>query len=377
MRALRLGAATLVAVLASPLLLVTPASADTIDGFTLTNSSVPPGDTVTATATWTSTTTGDRDVRIVIPAGLSSFGAVWKSLSYTTSPTPTVPAPLCVFDTPPTEASCLWRPAVDETITLTAEFDIPATTAPGMYDLTAEQAPTGGFDVVRTSTLTVLSNAAPAVTVTPTSATPGSTAVLSGTFTATTTGNIKVGTYLLGTGGSGSFGTATSTTGLTGCTLDSTGRAFSCDWTGATVGDTRTIVIPVNVASTATAGQSWTAQACANPNTTEPQCASTPLAIVAAASATPTPTPTPTATPTPTPTPTASASTAPTSSASSTAAPDETSTTEAVPTAVPAGEGPSADPADPIPLLPLLAGVLAVAGGAWFMAARRSGRHEV
>jgi hypothetical protein len=383
MRTLRLAVASLLAAFASPLLLVTPAEADQINDFTLTESSVAPGDTVTATATWTATTTGPREVVIVIPAELGALGAVWNSLTYTTDPTPTSPVPKCVFDTPPTEAACEWEPVVGEKITLTATFEVPDATLPKTYELTATENPTGGADVTRTSTLTVYA-ATPAVSISPTSASPGSIATLTGTFTAKATGDIRVGVYLLGTDSGGTFGTATSTTGLEGCTLDSTNRAFSCTWPAAKVGDTRTIVIPVNVASTATVGLSWTGEACSSPGTTTQRCASTPLAIVAPATASPTPTatatPSATATPTATPTattPTPTPTTAPTSSASSTAAPDEASTTEALPTAVPAGEGPADPSGNPMPVLTLIVAVVAVAGGAWFALTRRSGDHQV
>jgi hypothetical protein len=324
----------------------TPAWANTIDTFTLSASSVLPGDTVTATATWTATDAASRDLSVVFPAGL---GASWTSAS-------TAPVRNCVTDAPPTDAACLWNAHVSgDTITLTAVLTVAADATPGTYDLTAAASPVDSNGTL-TRQLTVLSDSTPAISVAPTSATPGSSAVATGTFTALTTGDIRVGVFLTGTSGNGTFGTATDTTGLTNCVLNASARAFDCLWSGAVVGQTRTIVIPVTVGAGATAGQSWTVQACSNANTPASACDSTPLAIIAAPV-------------TGTPSPTASAP-------SATVSPETTpSTTDAaLPTAVPAGEGPIRS-TNPLPWIALLV-ALSCAALLALLAPRRGGQHR-
>ena len=315
-----------------------PASANTIDSFTLSPSSIPGGSaaSVTATATWTATAIEDRDISIAMPQALYDAGARWTAVSANPSQT------ACVLDMPPTEAGCLWRPAsATETVTLTAELSIPANVPVLLYDLTAQARPQDTNGTL-SSTLTILSRATPSISVAPASTPPGSTATATGTFTALTTGDIVVLVDVTGTGGNGTLGSPVVATGLEDCALDSTGRLYRCTWRNAVVGETRSIQVPIVVGAGAVPGQSWTVNACVNPNTAASDCDSTSLSIVAPATASPTPTATTTASPTPTATTTASPSA--TSSASPTDSPETSEPDEsevaALPTAVPAGEGP-------------------------------------
>lgn len=334
------------AMTAAALIAAPSASANTLDSFTLSPSTALPGDTVTATATWTATDAGNRDISIVLPSTLT---ATWASAS-------TVPSRFCTTATPPTDAACLWNTHVaGDTITLTAVLTLAANAAPGDYNIVAGASPADSNGPL-TRVLTVGSDSTPAISVTPNPVQPGATATATATFTATTSGDIRVGVSLTGTSGNGTFGTATDTTGLTGCSLDGTSRSFSCTWTGAVVGQTRTIVIPINVGTGAVAGQTWTVAAVSNANTAFARSATTALSIVQTGP----PTPTPTATPTPTP-----------STSASTSGP-------AVPTEVPAGEGPLDPPTGGGTGFTLGLVLLAGAGALTVVAVtRRRGKHQV
>jgi hypothetical protein len=332
---------------------VTPASAATPSGaLTVTPASVAGGATtsVTVTASWTATNTNVTETVMTMPAALVAAGATWTSASLSAGQS----FPDCVLDSPSSQAACQWTAAVvGATTTMTAVLQLPAGVVPGAYVIEAEES----FEATaaRTVTLTVLSDSTPAIAVSPTSTTPGSTATATGTFTAQTTGDIRVNVNLQGTSGNGTFGTASSTTGLTNCSMDGTLRSYSCTWENAVVGETRSIVIPVQVAPGTPDGASFQVEACSNPNTAAADCESTTLAIAVA--------PTPTATPTATATPTPTGTTTPSSSASPSTVP--------VPTAVPAGDGP-AQGGGAAPLL-LLAAVIALVGGsAWALVRRRA-----
>lgn len=326
--------------------LATPSVANTIDTFTLSPSSAAPGATVTATATFTATSTpGPFSVGMALPVGLRPT-TTWTPGSGSVSPVH--PGQNCVIDDAAGRIDCQWRPtAVGEQATLTATFTMSGSTAPGSYVLVS--AGTGSFtNGPLPTTLTVLSDATPAVSVSPATVEAGATSTATGTFTANTTGDITVGVFLQGTSGNGTFGSPVSAPGLTGCTLDSALRGYTCTWTGATIGDTRTIIIPVLVAAGTPGGSNFTVQSCTNRNTATAHCANSTLAIVTTAP------PTPTATPT------------------GTTDPGNT----AVPTAVPAGEGPLDPPSggSSAPWLAVIAAVgIAVAGSVFL--ARRGRRH--
>lgn len=274
----------------------TPALAHTTDALTLDATSVTPGATVTATAQWTADATGTAlETVIALPPALQG-AASWASASAAVSGGGSAP---CVIDTPDYEAACLVAaPAPGAVVTVTASFTVPASTDPGTYTLTASTPASNSL----TADVQVLSVATPAIVVSPTTIAPGDSANATATFTATTTGDIRVSVDLLGTGGNGTLDGASATaTGLSGCALDGSARAYSCTWTGAVIGDTRTIVIPVVSSGTTPSGSTFAVEAVTNPNTVAAQVASTSLSIAAE----PTPTPSPSATPTPTPTGTA------------------------------------------------------------------------
>lgn len=336
------------ALLATALIAAPTASANTLDSFTLSPSSALPGDTVTATATWTATDAGNRDISIVLPNTLT---ATWASAS-------TVPSRFCTTATPPTDAACLWNAHVSgDTITMTAVLTLAANAAPGDYNIVAGASPADSNGPL-TRVLTVGSDSTPAISVTPNPVQAGATATATGTFTATTTGDIRVGVYLLGTGGNGIFGSPVTATGLDNCSLDVSQRAYNCDWLGATVGQTRTIQIPVVVAPGTPSGSTFTLEACSNRNFPAQRCVNTALTITTVAPPTPTPT---TTTTTGAPTP-------------------STSTSDpAVPTEVPAGEGPLDPPTSGTNGLAL--GLVALLAGAGVLSVvavtRRRGKHQV
>ena len=102
---------------------------------------------------------------------------------------------------------------------------------------------------------------------------------MTGTFTAQSTGDIKVGLYLQGTSGHASFGSVTSSAGLTNCTLDDS-RTLTCTWQNAVIGQTRTLAAVVNVATDAVTGKTYQTLACSNAGSAAQRCDTAPLSVV-------------------------------------------------------------------------------------------------
>lgn len=104
------------------------ADADTLDRFTVSQTTVAPGATVTATTTWTSTDAYFSALMIRLP---NRLGATFSSVQ-------TVPASPCTTFLTGTLATCSWRgQSAGDRITMTATFTVPADAALGDYTLIA------------------------------------------------------------------------------------------------------------------------------------------------------------------------------------------------------------------------------------------------
>jgi hypothetical protein len=93
-------------------------------------------------------------------------------------------------------------------------------------------------------------------------ATPGTTVRVTATFTPVADlGNIRVAVNLLGTNGNGTLTFISSTSLLSNCSVDGTGRGAACDWIGAqAVSAPQQIVVDVNVGAGAVVGGVWTVE---------------------------------------------------------------------------------------------------------------------
>ncbi len=251
----------------------TVAFADSADSLSLTPNQVVPGASVTVTAVFSSTQDDVHDVSVALPAGLRS-SASWSNVTGSVRAT-------CLVDTSPgtNAAACLWRARAGETFTLTAKLTVDASVVPGTYDLVAKTFPGHANSVHATLTINPRATASASASVTPSSVYPGETTTLTGTFTAQSAGDIKVGLYLPRKSGNVSFGSVTSSTGLTNCAPDGP-QALVCTWQNAVVGQTRTLAAEVKVDPGVVTGATYKFHACSSLNTPVEQCAPTTLKVV-------------------------------------------------------------------------------------------------
>ncbi|WP_236683517.1 hypothetical protein [Demequina aurantiaca] len=292
-----------------------PASAHTADSVSVSSPNVVAGGTVDVTMLATAAAPGNQganqEVQLAAP-GLIAVSAGAGFADVVTNPVQTACLP--VGSTLEPEATCLWRdPAENDTLSFKATLSIPVTTPPGEYTITGTVLDQDPLSVAEAK-IRVLGAAVPTIAVDPSSTQPGTSVNATGSFTASTLGTFSVGVYLRGTGGQGTVAEPASVpAGLTNCTFDGP-RAYICDWAPTAIGDMVTLTVPTNVADTASAGSSFTVEACATstPRPAPATCAPTTLNIVAPVVPTPTPTPTPSPTVTPTVTPTATPTVTPT-----------------------------------------------------------------